>query len=168
MDSFGRKNPAQPVMDIRPSPPSGPSQPSVNADTAFSESVKIPPPEPAAEARSNVTAEPRLAAEPEVPDTNQPQKSQKPKKEKGPRAPIGAIIMAIIVAGALAGVTVFAYMRSNSTSTDKGTENQDSANSEVQSSDVDDVTSEIDKSLNGLDDSKDFQESELSDTTLGL
>lgn len=132
------KNNQTPITDVQ-------SSSGVTPDKAFSEGVGAPPASPENQ-QSPITER--------VPET--------PHKNK---APVGAIILAIIVAGALAAATIFAYRQTNNLATETNTAKTEEATTE---SDIEDVSGEIDQTVSELDESKDFSESELSDTTLGL
>lgn len=80
------------------------------------------------------------------------------------RAPVGAIILAVIVAGTLAAATIYAYRQSNKPAVTETAETSDTVNG----SDVDATADEVDQTVNEMDSTSDFVESELSDTTLGL
>lgn len=88
------------------------------------------------------------------------------KAPKGSKTPIGVILLAIIVGLSLCGLTVFAYMKTKDTPkiNDQSSQTQQKATS----GDVDDTTKGVDESLKSVDDAQDFNESELSDTNLGL
>jgi uncharacterized protein HemX len=87
--------------------------------------------------------------------------------------PIVAIIVAVVIALALVGVTVFAYMSSKNDTKHEGddhemTEQQSSQQSAATTTDVDDTSKEVDSTLGSVDENKDFPESELTDQALGL
>lgn len=88
-------------------------------------------------------------------------------------APVAAIVIAVVVAIALAGVVIFSYLKAKNNDAIK---RQDSASSsqtvtekpQASVADVDSTNAELDSSLKQIDDNKDFAATELSDTTLGL
>ncbi len=87
-------------------------------------------------------------------------------------SPITVIVVAIIVAIVLAGVAVFVYL-TNSGTTKTTTTSKTSNQSVIEKpkatmSDVDTTNQEIDKSLQSIDETKDFSSTELSDASLGL
>lgn len=92
----------------------------------------------------------------------------KPVKKKGKGM---AIVVAIILAIALIAGAGYAYMQ-NSKKTTPPVENKTTvtapAKSPATSADIDALNTEIDNTLKKVDDTKDYQESDLSDTTLGL
>lgn len=81
-------------------------------------------------------------------------------------APVGVIIVAVIIGLTLAALAVFAYLKTNKPSAGN-TANQ-SQQSGVTPAEVDQTTKGIDESMKSLDDSKDFSQDDLSDPTLGL
>lgn len=85
-------------------------------------------------------------------------------------APVGTIIIAIVIALVLAGLAVFAYNRSkNQPAASKTPASQPAASkTPATASDVDATNQQIDASLATVDDNKDFAATELSDATLGL
>lgn len=92
-----------------------------------------------------------------------------PSNASGPelkhKAPVGAIILAIIVAGVLAAATVYAYRQSNKPVTNQQTSE---TSDKLDETDVDKTSEDVDNTVNEMDSASDFVESELSDTTLGL
>lgn len=94
----------------------------------------------------------------------------KPSQDRSTRAPVFAIVAAIIVGGALVAVTVFAFKNSVKEGTPAATTTQQESTvpAAATTTDIDQTSAEIDKSLKSLDDTADFPDDELSDTTLGL
>jgi uncharacterized protein HemX len=90
----------------------------------------------------------------------------KPVKHKS-GAPIAAIIVAILVALGLVGVTVYAYMQSNKKTPATTTTTQQTTD-KATTQDVDQASKDVDDSLKSLDANKDFPESDLSDQSLKL
>jgi len=93
--------------------------------------------------------------------------SSTPKHKK----PIGVIVVAVLVALGLAGLSVYMYMKNQPEPIDNNAataDPTDEKNTEATPESVDDATQEIDESMDSLDDNTDFSESELSDDTLGL
>lgn len=82
--------------------------------------------------------------------------------------PIGAIVTAIVVALILAGLTVFAFIKTSNTiepiSEDTGASTQPAATP----ADVDKTIEDIDKTMNSVDDTQDINNQDLSDPSLGL
>lgn len=131
----------------------------VSADKAFSESVGNPGTQ--AQPPTDVVAPPDNQQLADQPAAAEAPKNPAPKT----RAPIGAIILAVIVAGGLAVLTVYAYRQTNQPVTeDIPTETTQA----VEGSEVDSTSAEIEQSISELDDAEDFTESELSDSSLGL
>lgn len=85
------------------------------------------------------------------------------------KAPIGAIVAAIVIAVALAAVSVMAYQNNK----DKQSATQQPAATQTQkedvtASDVDQASKDVDQAMNQTDDTADLNPESLSDTTLGL
>lgn len=93
-----------------------------------------------------------------------------PAKRKGGRA--AAIIVAVIIALALVAGAGYAYWSNNkdktSSETTKQTTTQTMTETKVTGTDVDKVSSDIDAAINKVDDTKDFPETDLNDSTLGI
>ena len=132
------KNNPTPIRDVQ-------SSNGVTPDKAFSEGLGAQPPSP----ENQQSPKTESATEP-------------PHKNK---TPVGAIIVAIIVAGALAAATIFAYRQTNNLATETNTTETKEAATETE---IENVSSEIDKTVSELDETEDFSESELSDAALGL
>ncbi len=88
------------------------------------------------------------------------------------RAPIGAIMVAVVVAAVLAVVSVYAFNNTQRTAdnnaTDKTAEQAKPAVETVKQSDVDATTKDIDATMGQLDESSQLNSEELSDNSLGL
>ncbi len=86
--------------------------------------------------------------------------------------PLAAIVIAVIIAVALVGVTIFAYLSTRDAThqqDDDHTAQQESTEqAAVTTTDVDDATQDVDSTLSSVDDAKDFPESDLTDQALGL
>lgn len=80
------------------------------------------------------------------------------------KAPVGIIIVAIIIAVLLAGVAVFAYMKTQK----KSTGSVPAKAPVISASDVNSTEKQLDESLGGVSDDTDFAASNLSDASLGL
>lgn len=121
---------------------------------------------PTAEAVPSTEAVP-TANTPEVP-TSENQMAITP-ANAGPvkhKAPVGAIIAAIIIALVLAGTTIFAYLKTTKTATtDKSVT---PVQQPVKAADVQQTSQDVETSLKAIDENKDFANTDLSDTTLGL
>ncbi len=86
-------------------------------------------------------------------------------------APIVAIVIAVVVAAGLAGLVIFSYIKARNSDAIKRTDSNSQTvveKPQASVSDVDTTTEEVDKALEQADDSTDFSETQLSDTTLGL
>lgn len=103
---------------------------------------------------------------PERPDPVQVPELNKPKRG----APVITIVVAIIVALGLAGLAVFAYMKTNETKkTPESNQPVSPAAAEnVTTQDVEEVDSQTEADLNSVDEATDFPETDLSDQSLEL
>lgn len=90
-----------------------------------------------------------------------------PHASKPKHGPVLVIIIAVIIAAALIGVTVFAYMQSQDTKKDTD-HPAEQTTAPATTGDVDNTTKEVDDAVNSVDDAKDMPESDLTDQTLGL
>ena len=182
-----------PVMDIQPPKPAVPNE--TPADTTVEvSSVATAPVEDVATEKSTAEAsvagdensvasnkadsavEPTLSP---VTDTDNPM-AVTPANAGAARhkAPVGVIVATLILAFALAGATVFAYIKTkqptaNNTQTPTQTIPQETtATPKVTSAealgDVDKTSQDADAALKAIDENKDFSTTDLSDTTLGL
>jgi uncharacterized protein HemX len=163
-----------PVMDIQPPKPAP-------TDTAAPVSIEVAPAEtlgedtisnesPATNGPESATAsDPTSApAAPTPPaDTPNPMAITQPGPKKS-GTPKGAVIAAIIIGLALAAVAVFAYKKTQMKDHSTTNVTTSTQNSKVTTKDVDDTTQAIDDNLKTIDDTKDFADTNLSDTSLGL
>lgn len=106
------------------------------------------------------------------PNTPAPAKTQAPqsagkalKNPKKGKTPVGVILVALLVAISLGALTVFAYMKTKDSAPVKPAQQTEQ---KASAQDVDNTTQGIDESLKAADDAADFNDSELSDTNLGL
>lgn len=144
-------NPA-PVMDIQPVRPAQTEQP-------------VPAPEqqpdaPAAASEATPVADPTPVLAAIVP------------KHKSHRTPVLAIVCAVLIAGVFATIAVMVYL-SNPNAEQANDVSQQPTSGTVQQNtattdDVAETEKAIDESLSGVDDAADYDESSVSDTTLGL
>lgn len=176
--------PRRPVMDIQaPRPSAAPSQPSVPVTES-----PAPTPTPApVEAPQSVEPQkpglsPELLAEAQkatgtAPDdkSNDPHHKLLAAHAQKHHAPRLAIALAIIIAIALAGLTVFAYMQTQNKTHTNGDDGHSQNESTTQQttpaateSNVDDASKSVDEAINAGDESKDIPESGLSNQSLGL
>lgn len=151
-----------PVMDIQP--PKVAPVPDQPAQTPVAEQPVGPP-----EAIPSATDVPQGA---ENNPAGIPVLAAQQTEHKSHRAPIVAIICAVVIAGVFATVAVLAYM-SNPNAGTNGDTSQQPASSTVQedtatATDVTETEKAIDDSLSGVDDAADYNDAEVSDTTLGL
>lgn len=90
-----------------------------------------------------------------------------PIPEKKKSKPMLVIIIALVVFLALAAVVIYVFMkRDKGAPTPAVSQNQTAP--KVSSSDVNSASQNIDKSLQTIDDTKDFNSNDVSDATLGL
>lgn len=154
-----------------------PNQPEAPKEPASAPILDVQPPsqssEPVVPSTPEIATQPdnQLADEPAVTETGAPDPVKRPeitaKHKHG--APVVPIIIALVIAAALAVVTVLAFKSAEKAAapTTDGT-NLTQQESEVTPQSVDDTSAEIDQALNSVDEAADFPESELSDQTLGL
>lgn len=84
------------------------------------------------------------------------------------RVPVTAMAIAGIVAVSLIGLTVFAFQKTNSTKSAAPTAQKTTPVNSIKSSDVDQVSTDVETAVQGIDDTKDFTTNDLSDAFLGL
>lgn len=88
------------------------------------------------------------------------------------KTPVVAIVVALIIALGLAGLTVFAYMKNkNSVKPEYDATTQQptvAKTTPATTSDVDATTKEVDTTLQEIDNAEDFADASLTDATLGL
>jgi hypothetical protein len=130
---------SKPVMDIQ--------TPSTPPDTLEDHKVST---ETAPEANS-----PDPIATPEIP------------AKVGHGKPIGAIVMAVLIAVGIAGLATYAYVKTSNTAQPAST-NQTTSDPSASTSDVDDASKEVDDSVNSVDEAQDFPDNDLTDEALGL
>ena len=82
-------------------------------------------------------------------------------------APKATIIVAIVIAAVLATLAVMAFLKTNKSGTAINNKTAP-ITAKVTGSDVGQTTQQIDDSLKGIDDIKDFDDAALSDSSLGL
>jgi hypothetical protein len=103
------------------------------------------------------------------PEAHQPA-SASHKAGKG-GAPVLAIVFAVIVAAALAGLVIYTYFKGKNSDTVKRSSSSSQtvvSKPQASPSDIDATNQEIDNSLQSTNDNKDFAATELSDSALGL
>lgn len=145
-----------PPVETPPAPAPTPVMPPEHTDSKAgdlyppaSTPADVPPSEPAGEQHHNHDA-------PELP------------KHSG--TPVVAVVIAIVIALALAGLTVFAYLKTRNTSPDTNTTTTQPSTtaSKATTKDVDNTSKDMDTALSSVDDTKDFAATDISDTALGL
>lgn len=164
--------PNAPVMDIQPPTPKpqDDSTPSLATEPTASPEVS-----PTNTATSDVTS-PEPAPDPIAdassganyltPETHPTQAvAPTPKKHGAPKA---AVAIAIIIALVLAGVTVFAYLKTKNNTPAGNQQTQESTEAPVTTQEVDDTSSEVEEAIDATNDAADLDSNEVSDTNLGL
>ena len=148
------------------------SSPSVSQTETVPETVpaSIEPSQRTEESSENMSAVPESISHP----TPTPHVDA-PKQRNHHKTPIVAIFIAITLAILLAGLVVFAYLKNNRNGNIQRSDNTTSSNaipaptvSAVTGNDVNSTSNSIDTSLKKANDSTDFADTTLSDTTLGL
>ena len=86
------------------------------------------------------------------------------------KAPVGVIVVAVLIAVALAGVAVLTYMKNDQkeAASQKAAPTAQQTEQSVTADDVDTTTKDIDSSLDQADDATDFNTNSLSDSSLNL
>lgn len=163
---------SRPVMDIRPRPmaapvarrPMAPVPPSRPAAVNAPMTPVAPPTNSAPTSAEPLQSAPQdsAATEPEQAPDRQPFAAPKPAKN----TPIIPIVIAIVVATCLIGVTLFVFLHSKESDTSAGSET--SQGTAVQPEEVEASSQAVEDELNTLDDAADFSEAEITDETLGL
>ena len=161
---------SRPVMDVQPQ--RSVPQPVQRDATPVSVSRSEPTPEdPVVEPAPDMPETPPTAETPTPPvsDSTTPPIAgmQLPPKHK---APILAIIIAILVAGGLIGLTVYVYLSTQNPdqNTDTSTAQQESTADTATPEDVDSTSQSLETELNTANDDTDLNPNDLSDETLGL
>lgn len=96
------------------------------------------------------------------------------KMNKRKKGPIIAIVLAVIITLGLIGGAVYMYWRSSSNKQSSSTSQSQTATTQtdtskaLETSDVDNTTSAIDKQLDALNNTTGFNTNDLTDSTLGL
>lgn len=101
------------------------------------------------------------------PDLSMPELPEHAKK----KSPMLAIIIIVVLALGLAGGAVYLYMKTkDSTKNTQTTTTTTTSTTEapITKMNVDNTIKEVDEAVTSLDDTKDLNESDLTDTTLGL
>lgn len=189
----------QGVMDIQPPKPpvsTGPPQPStppaptletpptnMSVSQAVHDATEHPPAAADAQPPTNSGFTPELLAKAQA-ETNKPQtpvdtKHHLPAHAKKSGKPKLVIVIAIVVALALSGVAVYAYMQSkDNAKTDDHTTQQHSDTDghettttpadSATTKDVDDAVKEVDGATGGTDEATDLPDGGLNDSTMGM
>ncbi|HSX23815.1 MAG TPA: hypothetical protein VLE74_01820 [Candidatus Saccharimonadales bacterium] len=154
------------IASVEPSAPAG----FVNAPESVASEPAAPSSTQSNDSADNSVDTPPTDTNGTLPNDNP--LAARPQPIKQHKAPVVAILLAVIVAVALASLVVFMFLKNrNNQSASRA---QTSASQTVapkpqaSASDVDATNQQIDSSLKKTDDSKDFSTSDLSDTSLGL
>lgn len=137
------QQPQTQVMDIQPPQPA----PAPTETIAPSQ----PLPQQSAASQDNLTENP-LAIKPAAIKTKQS------------RGPIGIIIVAVLVAIGLGYLAFSLYQKGNT----RPVSNETPQSQQSPAADIDSTTSEVDTSLESINEASDFNENDLSDSSLGL
>ncbi len=171
------------VMDIEPPKPvtevpvTDASDTLASSDNSTSDSSVITPTTTAADSDAGTPAD--------RPTTEEVQPQSNPTENSGPTnpnpmaippapvhkksgAPKAAIVVAIVIALALAGLTVFAYLKTQNGADSKTPSTSTDSSQKATTDDVDQATKAIDDSANSTNDTTDFPANELSDQSLNL
>lgn len=153
----------EPVMDIKPAQPQASVPPTESTGALFTEVATAPA----------VTA----GSDEPLPSVTEPEQptpliatTSSVAAANNHKAPIGVIVVAVLVAVALAVLAVLTYMKNDqkeATSTPSPVTSQQAQES-VSAEDVDSTNKDIDDSLNQANDASDFDSNSISDTSLGL
>jgi hypothetical protein len=105
----------------------------------------------------------------EQPDRPNPLAVSSAPKQPKKKSRAMAIVITALITLALAGAAVFAYMNmNNDTAEAPSGDSSETGENEVNPEEIDNLTNEIDESMQEIDDSQDFPEEELSDENLEL
>lgn len=153
------------VMDIQPPQPSGsaPFQPSPAPvqNSGPVDPAPVPTEPVAAPAANEAVHDNHVDAQPA------PLAAQPP-AHKHSRLPLLAIIVAVGLAGVLGTFAVIAYKDSSKNPATTTSQTAPVAKETVAPAAVDETNAAVDSSLNSVDDNAEYNDSSLSDTTLGL
>ena len=148
-----------PSMDIQPPRPSysstNPERPTVSAAPAQTEDEVTAATEQPADTKPLIAQATAATAHPTD------------------KAPVGAIVAALVIAVGLAALSVFAYMKTSdkpANNAKSGTQsvNQSAAPAAITGKDVDTATKGIDETMGSTNDTADFDSNSLSDASLGM
>lgn len=146
--------PASPVTDDMPSIA---DETGLGVEPQQDASVPVAPPAPEAPAPTD-----------NKPNLSMPELPAHAKK----KSPMLAILIVIVLALGLAGGAVYLYMKTKdstkNTQTTNTTNTSNATETPITQADVDNTVKEVDDAVNSLDDTKDLNENDLSDATLGL
>lgn len=137
-----------PVSDFRPAPGPAPAQ-----------DIR-----PAAPPTASAPSAPQDAPA-DKPSDEAPKSAAPPSRPKSPK-PLGAVIAAVFIGLLLAGVSVFAYLKTKGA--DKPAPKPQASQTSVKPQDVDNTAQEIDKTLESASQAEDLGEGDLTDQSLGL
>jgi len=153
--------------DITPAKPAEPA--AAPAATAPEPAAAAPAPvtaaEPTPEKPTEAPVEPSLAAKPEKVESAAPSAGDAQKKHGPMPAVITVVILVVLGLGAAA---YFAFLKEDSKPVDSASQSELTTQTPAKEETADDVSGTIDESLSDIDESKDYDASGLSDTSLNL
>ncbi len=155
-----------PTMDIRPRGIPQPVQRSPGGVLSKPSAPVAPAAVPVSPLPAVPTQSPaKLPAQPSTTQTADLAGLTLPAKAK---APIAAIIIAVIVALGLIGLTIFAFYKTQNNAKSGDTTASQQPEKPVTTEEVDATQTAVDKQLDTTNDAQDFSSNDLSDTSLGL
>ena len=158
--------PSEPTTDSVAVEPTTTEAPSADSSTGEASNAEptTEPATPAAEAATD-------AATPPADNAGNKPALGTPVGDKTPHhhsAPLGPIIVAVIVALVLGGLTVYALKTKNPAAPTANTASTSKTATTVKSSDVSKTSDDVDSSLKQVNDTQDFNSNDLSNATLGI
>lgn len=171
--------PVKPVMDVQP--PVTPSAPATDSPAPIPAAAVVTPTEPV---QASTPAPPPITPQeltPAVAPPDSPSPAGVEPDHPEPlvaeptvdnihhhKLPVVAIVIATVVALGLGTVAFLAYNNSKEEGTLNNSQTTQEGTPAVTTTDVDSTNKDIDDNINQLDENADFNESELSDDSLGL
>ena len=152
--------------DITPAKPAEPAAPPATVpEPAAAAPSPVPAAEPAPEKPAEAPAEPSLAAKPEQVESAAPSAGDAQKK----RGPMPAVItVVILVVLGLGAAAYFAFLKEDPKPADSASQSGLTTQTPAKEETAGDVSGTIDESLSDIDESKDYDTTGLSDTSLNL
>lgn len=177
MENKPLPNSSRPVMDIRPRAPL--PQPAVRTPAAPARPAQVDTPATptvASAPTTDVETQPAALAKPPAESTDKTTPSDQqpiaqpaaslPTELPHVKAPVAAIVIALLVGSGLMALTVFAYIKNQQKET--AGRNTTSTATAVEPAEVDTVNQAMDEELTKLNDTEDFSDAQLTDEALGL